>query len=123
MFKDARGINDPRRVSNIYTYPVTYNYFCSTFLPEWEYCESEEEVDWVYDMIIGEMFDYINNKMEDITDLQLYWVEEQHPCMSRLCWRLPGYSERGEWKEVYYNTSSMFAASLCDLGNDDDDFE
>lgn len=122
-FKNARGINDLRRIGKIYTCRVKYNYFCNTFLPDLEYCESEKDINWVCDMITGEMFDneMFDNEMDDIHYLQIYWVkeQEQEPAMSRLCWRLPGYSERGQWKDVYYNTSSIFAANLCQLEDED----
>jgi hypothetical protein len=113
MFKDARGINDPRRDGKIRTYYVSHDYFCSTFLPEWEHCETKKQIDWVYEKMINEMFD---DYYEDGFDLELYYVDNGSYNLACLCWRLPQYSK--DWQEVHFNTSSIFALQLCDLDDD-----
>ena len=115
MFKDARGINDPRRVSKLYEYTVSFDYFCKVFLPELKYCESTKEINWVCKQVMEEMFDNYN---EDHLNLEIYYVETKGPngAWDTLVWKCSQYSK--EWKEVLYNTSSMFAAGLCELEED-----
>ena len=115
MFKDARGVNDSRRASKIYNHYVSYSYFCKTFLPELKYCETKKEIDWVCDNDLGELFD---EQIEDMLDMEIYYIVESCPGMGRLMWRCSQYSK--EWKEVYYNTSSFFAMYLCELEDDCD---
>ena len=118
MFKDARGINDPRRAGKIQKHYVGYDYFCNTFLPEFEYCETERQIDWVSNVMTGEMFD---DAQEDGLDLEIYYVAKRGNggCWGTLCWKCNDYSKT--WCEVNYNTSSCFAAMLCQL--DDEDWE
>lgn len=113
QFKDARGINDPRRASKIRTYAVQYEYFCNTFLPEWRHCESAKDIMWVYDQEVCDMF---GGYVEEDFEIEMYYVEYDSSCMACLCWRAPRYSS--EWREVRYNTSSVFAANLCELDCD-----
>ena len=117
LFKDARGINDLRRYSKIRTYYVSYEYFCNQFLPDLEYCNTERQIDWVCDMMTGEMFD---DAPEDGLDLQIYYVESHHDLAS-LCWRCEDYSAK--WNDVDYNPSSSFAMMLCELGDSGSDSE
>ena len=114
MFKDARGINDPCRASKIRTYPVSYDYFCNTFLPHWRFCETEKQIDWVYEKEIADMFDYY---IEDDLEIQIYYTDRSN-YFSTLCWKLPEYSK--EWIDVQYNSSSGFAMMLCDLYSSED---
>jgi hypothetical protein len=110
-FKNARGINDPRRVGKIQKHYVSYDYFCQTFLPELEHCDTEKQIDWVSEAMTGEMFD---DAQEDGLDLEIYYVEkENNGCWGTLCWKCNDYSN--EWKEETYNTSSIFALCLCSL--------
>ena len=57
QFKDAKGINDPRRGSRIREHYISHEYFCKQFLPDLEYCQTENQIDWVSDMLCNEMFD------------------------------------------------------------------
>ena len=112
MFKDSRGINDPRRVSKIQKHYVSYDYFCNQFLPDLKYCDTERQIDWVCDLMTGEMFD---DAQEDGLDLQIYYVESNHGDFGRLCWRCEDYSAK--WNDVDYNSSSCFAMMLCELSD------
>ena len=120
QFKDAKGINDPRRGGKIRTHYVSYDYFCSTFLPEWEYCEDEEDIDWVYEKECNEMFD---EYYEDGFDIEMYGLKSNgsSDCMATICWRMSAYSK--EWQEVHFNTSSCFALGLCNLDDGYSDSE
>ena len=117
LFKDARGINDPRRCNKIRTYYVSYEYFCNQFLPDLECCNTERQIDWVCDMMTGEMFD---DAPEDGLDLQIYYVESNHYFES-LCWKCEDYSAK--WNQVDYNPSSSFAMMLSMLGDSGSDSE
>jgi hypothetical protein len=113
MFKDSMGINDPRRVTKIRRHYVNYDYFCNTFLPDLEYCESERQIDWVYNVRVGRMFD---DEIEEGLDLEVYYVEKEGlngGTWDTICWKCNEYSKT--WGETDYNTSSIFALMLCDL--------
>jgi hypothetical protein len=117
MSHEDRGVNDPRRISKIYEYSVCYDYFCNAFLPELEYCETEKQIDWVCDKIVADLFD---EQIEDVLDLEVYYIETKglSGCMDTLVWRCKEYSN--EWKEIRYNTSSIFALYLCELEEDEE---
>ena len=113
-FKNSLGVNDPRRDGKICTTWVPYNYFCKTFLPDFEYC-NEEQLDWVFTAIVGEMFD---DEVEDQLDLEMYNMKWDGGCWSKIVWRCKQYSK--EWCEVEFNTSSRFALGLCYLDDWDE---
>ena len=110
MFKNARGINDPRRVGKIHRYPVQYDYFCRTFLPDWKHCDTAKDIHWVYEQEVSDLFHF---DVEEDYVLELYDVDKGTSNFASLCWRLPEYSK--DWQEVDYNTSSFFAMGLCGL--------
>ena len=84
-----------------------------TFLPDLEYCESERQIDWVYNVRVGRMFD---DEIEEGLDLEVYYVEKEGlngGTWDTICWKCNEYSKT--WGETDYNTSSIFALMLCDL--------
>ena len=49
---------------------------------------------------------------EDTIDIEAHYTEHSHPCMVNMYWRIPNVTE---WNLLQYNTSSCFAAFMCNF--------
>ena len=112
MFKDALGVNDPRRVSDMEEHYMSNNFFITQFLDE------DDDEEYIRKSQTQELFgdDEYCNDYPDI-NVEMYYVKSNHPCMNTLIWRCKSYSK--EWKSVTYNTSSIFAYNMCSFDSEE----
>ena len=115
MFKNARGINDPRRVSKVYEKATSISFFVDMFLDKDDDGDPDFENDYIWKNKINELFG--DDYEDEIVYLEYYWIEEECGYMSRLMWKCNQYDNM--WREVYYNSSSRFAAGMCNFDDDD----
>jgi hypothetical protein len=88
------GFDDPERCSRVYSPEIFASYFRDNFLND----EYPLRLLW---------------SDEDCEEMELYYIENKSACMSSIRWRCCAY--KNKWYQIDYNSSSFFAAFMCEL--------